>query len=165
MDKILFRSVTGMPEDFEVLIDCTQPNSYLEMIRKGWYDGIERDFESLPIFPLRKLVGIYRAKLRLMEPVDNLELMESVKAIASAGLKRGEIEHLLALGAQYPNLQRQTKIMCPDSLISLPELPNCHYAAVLYSDERGRRYLGTQGLFAGLFNVHLLTVVSEKKVS
>ncbi len=121
---------------YHVVINYT--HTLGEMIQAGQYDGGVNDNITAEHFPISG-EGMVEAKLELVHFNRVMESEEVLKEFAKAGLEPAKIEHLLAFGAKYPDVQRQFPIIALGSVWQFRS--GSHFVAVLWGGSFDR-YLG-----------------------
>jgi len=108
-------------ESFTVTIDYTQ--SLADMIRAGNYDWVNEDItqEHFPIQGERR----QEVTVTLFHFNRSVSSGDAIAGIKQQGYRPGEIEHLLALGAAHPDLQKQFPIIALGSVWSPPGGSRC----------------------------------------
>jgi hypothetical protein len=132
LDEIAKLIVSASRQSFEVLVDCTK--SLVEMIQAGSYGYVDsnindKNFKVEGQGQQEVEVVLFHFK-RAISTDDALQEMEK------AGYRPARIEELLALGAAYPELQRQFPIVALGSLWQDPR--GDRRVAYLNQDGAGR---------------------------
>jgi hypothetical protein len=99
------------------------------MIEAGHYDFVYPGltFERFPIDG----TGIHKVEVAIVGLDRNVDWPHILNELQALGLRPARLEHLLALGAQYPNEQRKYAI---DALGTIAPVGACGDAAFLYGD-------------------------------
>lgn len=101
--------------EHQVQLDNTLP--FERRIAAGKYDFVNPDIMG-GIFPITPLLGpdVVTMTLKLVMFEKKMSAGEVRSRLRSLGLQPASIEHLLALGAQYPDLQRAQDIVALGSV-------------------------------------------------
>ena len=90
-----------------ITMDCTR--SLKEMIKAGRYDWTNSDIKDKN-FPITEK-GVFNTEAVLVHYNKVMKTEDILRDMESKGLVQGKIEHLLAVGEKYPNLQRDFPIV------------------------------------------------------
>ncbi len=105
------------------------------MINRGSYNWVHPDITEAH-FPIEG-EGKKTVTLELVHFAKPMTSDKVEKEFKASGLTPGKIEHFLALGAKYPDLQRQFPIIASGAFWRFP--PDHRLAPVLWGDPSGRR--------------------------
>lgn len=107
-DEVIIRLTPTLNEkEYTVVVDYTM--SFTDMITAGRYDCKNDDITS-EHFPIAGS-GKVDTKLHLVHLNREATTKEVEAYLNTIGLQPAKIEHLLALGEKYPNLQREYSII------------------------------------------------------
>ena len=90
-----------------LIMDCTR--SLKEMIKAGRYNWTNSDIKDKN-FPITEK-GVFNTEAVLVHYNKVMKTEDILRDMESKGLVQGKIEHLLAVGEKYPNLQRDFPIV------------------------------------------------------
>lgn len=93
---------------FPVTVDYTK--SLAHMVAEGKYNRANDNIVANN-FPIEG-TGIVETEIFLVNFDRDIEFDEAIKEIKQMGLQPAKIEHLLALGAEHPYLQKEYPIIC-----------------------------------------------------
>ncbi|MCX6744847.1 MAG: hypothetical protein NTX82_04960 [Candidatus Parcubacteria bacterium] len=101
-----------MEKIYKVVVDYGK--TLTKMIKAGKFDEVDEDINGKH-FPL-KGVGSQETELVLVHLKKDVTTMEAFGYLARLGLEPAKIEHLLAFGTTFPELQEQFPIVALDSV-------------------------------------------------
>ena len=129
-----------MEKILKVVVDFRQ--SLTEMIKSGNYDWIDDDIND-ENFTLQG-VGQHEVDLVLVHLQRNATIKEVREHLNAQGLTPARIEHLLAFGAKYPEIQKEFRIVAINSVWIHEFGQSLHFVYHNYphlSFSGGKRYL------------------------
>jgi hypothetical protein len=108
--------VSSVRQSFKVLVDCTK--SLAEMIQAGSYGYVNSDINSKNFRVEGQ--GQQKVEVVLFHFKRAISIDDALREMEKAGYRPARIEELLALGAQYPDLQKQFPIVALGSMWQNP---------------------------------------------
>ena len=118
--------------------------SLAKMIKAGKYDYVNSDINAKN-FPVARIGKVEMKNLELVHLNCNASTDEAIQEIGKRGLGLGDLPMLLALGAKYPELQREFPVAALGS--SWVNRDGFRRVACLWSDDGNRRlYLDWYGI-------------------
>ncbi len=126
---------SGSSSVFTLTMDYSQTKA--AMIAAGKYDYVN-DFlkNNDPVEGNKKGTGVVEVALELVHFNRVISTPDALKEIKKMGRELAHLEHLLALGAKHPNLQKEFPIVALGSLWQSPDGRRSVACLDRWSDER-----------------------------
>lgn len=122
--ELIMADSLGVSKTYQVIVDYSK--SMAKMISLGNYDwaseGLTQGF-----FPIKKGTGSHKVKLVLVHFDKSSSTNDILAYLDAMALTPASIEHLLAFGEQYPEIQKKFRIIALGSVYDV----QCHHYPTL----------------------------------